>query len=787
MKRRGAGLARSVLVPVVAALGLTALSEVDAHAQPSDPKDGASEGAAPAPAPVPAPPVSTGGRSPTGQAPSETQAAADAHPPTDPHAEKPSDTTADQTVTVRGRTPTPSRGASDHTFHLGELARVPRTEGAAGLLKLAPGILLTNKGGDGHAEQIFLRGFDAREGQDVEVSVAGVPVNEAGNLHGNGYADLHFVIPELVDTLRVIEGPFDPRQGNFAVAGSASYELGLHRRGLTAKYTTGSFGTNRLVALWGPKGASLRTFGGVELYDTEGYGQNRSARRGSAMGQYEGKIGESGSFRIGAQAYSGQFKSAGVVRADDVARGKQTFFGTYDPRQGGESSRYSAWGDIETKLDDTLIRQQIFFILRDMRLRENFTGFLLDVQEAQQTPHPQRGDLLDLHVASETFGARGSARFRGKALGQPQEIELGYFARADRVASRQHRVEAETSYPYKTETDLDARLADIGVFGDVGLRPVSWLNFRGGARADLFTYDVLDKCAQKSVRQPSPQNPPGDASCLSQQDLGRYREPFDRRGTASFALLPRGTLLFGPFEGFTTSIAYGQGVRSIDPVYINQDLATPFARIASYELGVTYVHGLGDTELTARSVFFRTHVDRDLLWSETAGRAVLADGTTRTGWVGAVRAAGPWFDQAAHVTLVRSTFDDTNLLVPYVPDVVVRSDSALHHELPWKVGGETLTGALSAGVTFVGRRALPFGQRSDTIFTVDGSASVSWRSYEIAVVTTNLFDRRYRLSEFNFASDFRGADQPTLVPTRHFSAGAPRAVFLTLTATLGGA
>ena len=112
---------------------------------------------------------------------------------------KPDEPKTEESVTVRGRAPTPSRGASDFNLRVGELDRVPRAEGAAGLLKLAPGILLTNKGGDGHAEQIFLRGFDAREGQDVELTAAGVPVNEAGNLHGNGDADLHFIIPELVE------------------------------------------------------------------------------------------------------------------------------------------------------------------------------------------------------------------------------------------------------------------------------------------------------------------------------------------------------------------------------------------------------------------------------------------------------------------------------------------------------------------------------------------------------------------------------------------------------------
>jgi hypothetical protein len=703
--------------------------------------------------------------------------------PADPRPQDPAQ--EDASVVVRGRAPAPSRGASDFNLRVGELARVPR-QNAADLLKLAPGILLTNKGGDGHAEQIFLRGFDAREGQDVELTAGGVPINEAGNLHGNGYADLHFIIPELVDSLRVIEGPFDPRQGNFAVAGSAAYELGLARRGLTAKYTAGSFATRRMLLLWGPTGASTRTFAGAELFDTDGFGQNRSARRGSAMAQYEGRLGASGTWRAGAQAYTAQFKSAGVVRADDVERGAIGFYDTYDRRQGGDSSRYSTWADLETRSGDALLRQQVFLVLRDMRLRENFTGFLLDVQRAQQNPHPQRGDLLDLHVDATTLGARGSARWRTKALAQTQELELGYFARADRTASSQHRIETATSVPYRTETDLDSRLGNIGLFGDAGLRPFEWLTLRGGVRGELFTYDVLDRCAQQSVRQPSPANPPGDASCLSQQDLGRHREPFDRRGTSAIAVLPRASLLVGPFTGFTASLSAGRGIRSIDPIYINQDLETPFASVDAGEVGMSYARSIGDVELMARSVFFRTHVDRDLIFSQTAGRATLASGTTRTGWVGAVRATGSWFDQAANLTLVRSAFDDTHLLVPYVPDVVFRSDSAIHHELPWHPRGESVSGALAAGITYVGRRALPFGQRSDVIFTLDASASLAWRMFEVGLVATNLLDRSYRLSEFNFASDFRGEAQPTLVPARHFSAGAPRAVFLTLTATLGG-
>jgi iron complex outermembrane recepter protein len=688
-------------------------------------------------------------------------------------------------VSVIGRSTPPLRGASDFIVQIGDLARVPR-KNATELLTLAPGILLTNDGGEGHAEQIFLRGFDAREGQDIEITASGVPVNEAGNLHANGYADTHFIIPELVESLRVIEGPFDPRQGNYAVAGSADYELGLTQRGLTAKYGVGTFGTHRALLLWGPRDESTRTFGGVELYMTKGYGQNRDAKRASAMGQYEGKLGNSGTFRVGAQAYASSYHSAGVIRDDDYQNKRIGFYDTYDPLQGGDASRYSVWADVEAKSGDTIFKQQIFYVHRGMRLRENFTGFLLDVQEPLQSPHQQRGDLIDTDVTGNTIGARGSARLRGEILGQRQEIELGYFARGDFTDATRMRIEHATSHPYHVDNDVGSKLGDVGLFADANVKPVSWITLRGGVRGDLFAYDVLDRCAVKSVAHPSKTNPPGDASCLSQQGFGAYREPTQRASTASAAVMPRGSILIGPFQGFTLSASVGRGVRSIDPVYVTQDVATPFASVLAYEGGVSFARGIGAVSVTARSLVFQTKVDRDLIFSETAGRALLGGGTTRTGWVGAARVAGEHFDVNANATLVKSTFDDTGLLVPYVPDVVVRADAAVFGALPWKVRGEAFRAALASGFTFVGHRPLPYGQRSDIIATLDASASVGWSHYEVAVSGQNLVGQQYRLGEYNFASDFHTQGAPTLVPVRHFTAGAPRSLMVTFAVNFGG-
>jgi hypothetical protein len=277
-------------------------------------------------------------------------------------------------VTVRGQHAPESRGASDFYTVLGGLRQVPRAN-ASDLLRLAaPGILLTNEGGEGHAEQVYLRGFDAHEGQDLEFTVNGVPINEAGNPHGEGLVNTHFILPELVRAIRVLEGPFDPHQGNYAVAGSAEYELGLEQSGLTLQYTGGSFNTHRLLLLWGPAGGRPGTFAGADVRTTDGFGTNRAARLGRAMAQWELALGPTTVVRLFGTAYATEYGTAGVIRQDDLAAGRIGFFGSYDPTQGGTVTRFIASATLEDRRPERVLSQQLFAIARNARQRENYTG-----------------------------------------------------------------------------------------------------------------------------------------------------------------------------------------------------------------------------------------------------------------------------------------------------------------------------------------------------------------------------------------------------------------------------
>lgn len=682
-----------------------------------------------------------------------------------------------QEVTVKAQAQMSARGAGDIEVHLGKLKAVPRQD-AASILKLAPGVFLTNAGGAGHPYQIYLRGFDAREGQDLEFKVEGVPINEVGNIHGNGLVDTHYILPEVVRSMRVVEGPFAPQQGNFAVAGSALYDLGLDQRGLSASYTVGSFGNRRALLLWGPSGGGPKTFGAVEISSTDGFGANRAAKRMTAMASYEGRLGTSGRWQVLATSYATHYSQAGVLRVDDMKAGRVDFFGTYDPQQGGDSSRHGLLFRIEQSKGSFSWEQAGAITLRDFRIRQNFTGFLADPQQSWQSDHSQRGDLIDQRSQTLSLQALGSGRKSWTAFGRKQSLEFGYTARVDDVDSLQQRNRAGTNVPYRRDLDLASVLTNLGLHADAELRPLPRVLVRGGVRSDLFHYRVHNRCALTAQAGFGGDAP--DTECFT-SDRSGYRSADQTSSTAADTMQPRVAVLVGPFSGVTFSLARGTGVRSLDPQYINQNLDTPFAVATATEGGVAYIGELAGGELTARSVFFRTSVDRDLFFNQTEGRNTLANGTSRTGWAGMTRLVTEHVDVAANLTLVRAIFEDTKLLIPYAPSVVGRVDAVLAGEL-LSLGGRPLRGTIGSGFSYVGARPLPFDERSQSIALVDAAATLRWGWAQLGVTSTNLLDRRYRLGEFNYTSSFRTAGYlPTQVPARHFNAGEPRAIYGTFT------
>ncbi len=674
-------------------------------------------------------------------------------------------------LTVRTKRRPVLRAASDFELPVGLLSNVP-LRSASDLLRLAPGIFLTNESGDGHADSILLRGFDAHEGSDLELTVQGIPINEPGHPHGEGLANLNFIIPELVRSLRVVEGPFDPRQGNYAVAGSAAYDLGLEERGAQVKYQLGSFGTQRLVALYRPTQASANTFAGADVRSTDGFGQNRAAKHGRMMSQVEFDLGAARRLRIFGSTYATTYEAAGVVREDDVQAGRIGFYDTYDRQQGGDVRRQDVSLNYEDNAQDLVVKQQLFATLRDSDIRANPTGFVDDPPDDQHAA--QRGDLLDQHYRAVSVGGRGSVRMQQVWAEHPQALELGYYTRYDQARSSQKRLLAGSDTPYRSDGDFDYSIANIALYADTELKPTGWMTLRGGLRGDFFNYNVLDRTTSE-------------------------------RGLASgFVMQPRGTLLLNPWtidrkSDLTLVGSVGRGARSVDPSGLLGQSSNAFSSIFATEGGLNFQRRMRLGVLNARALYYYTYVKQDLIYDAEEGRNVLSPATRRQGVTGMVRLTGTGFDWSSSATYaharfdrnasdpnqpgVESSFSDiTGDRVPYVPAWVLRSDAAIFRRLPWHLSKPgDLFGQAALGMSYTSPRVLANDAQSQSIFLMDASLGVRWQMLEVGLSVQNLFDNRYRLAQFNYISQFDPNAATSANPMGHFAAGMPRMYLLSVT------
>ncbi len=684
-------------------------------------------------------------------------------------------------VHVTGRPNPPSRGVSDFRLTRKTLTAAPHGSGAD-LLATAPGVYIAHPEGEAVAQRIYLRGFDAEHGQDVELKVAGIPMNQPSHIHGQGYADLNLVIPETVRSIRVIEGVYDPRQGDFAVAGSAEYDLGVEERRSRVKLSYGSFNTKRVVAVWAPEGQAEETFGAANFRTTDGFGDGtRGGTSGGAVGQYKLKLpyDVTALFHVG--AYAARSNIAGVVRRDDVEAGRIGFYDAYpDP-----SARAQSAGTSRTQLGVTLekspdadgsrLSAAMWGYLASFRARTNFTGY---TQRSRIEPTwVGRGDLIE--QSNDDLAIGGSVSYRSARMVPMKDIavqyELGSEARTHRISQQQNLLQAPQNETWDQRDDADIKTTDIGAFGDVLITGSRYVRVRGGARADLLFFDVDDK-------------------------LGNFIPSFSqkthvvgfRRTASGVAFGPRATIEGHPASWLRLSASYGQGYRSPQARQLEEGEEAPFAKVRSYEAGATFKDG---ERLSLSVVAYQTDLSYDLAFDPGEGRLERIGPTTRRGLVGYLLGSpADWLSLSLSATYVHATLDSPPIAtpehpspafvsgqsLPYVPPLLVRSDvaftrsigSAFGKELAWKVG---------YGTTFLSSRPLPYGQTSPPVFLLDATVGVRRDWLELSVDAMNLLGARYADTEYAFVSNWQTSAVPSRVPARHITAGAPRAILGSVT------
>ncbi len=357
------------------------------------------------------------------------------------------------------------------------------------VLRKVPGLFIGQHAGGGKAEQIFLRGFDIDHGTDVQISVDGMPVNMVSHAHGQGYADLHFVIPETIDLIDYGKGPYYADKGNFNTAGYVQFKTKDKLDKSQVALEVGQFNT-------------LRTVGMLKLLDSEKHNVYLSTEyilsdgpfdapqnfsRTNFMAKYSGELPGNTRLTFLASNFNSKWDASGQIPARLVDRGVISRFGAVDDTEGGNTGRTNIAMTLTKPIDEnTFIKSNAYYSLYDFELFSNFTFFLND---------PVNGDQIRQKENRSIFGFESTWNHNTYLNDDlSATFRVGVGLRADQINNN----ELSSTLNRKT-TITNIQLGDVDeknlyAFADVEFDAGDWL-FQPGLRIDYFKFNYVDALA----------------------------------------------------------------------------------------------------------------------------------------------------------------------------------------------------------------------------------------------------------------------------------------------------
>lgn len=466
------------------------------------------------------------------------------------------------------------------------------------LLEVIPGVVITQHSGGGKANQYFLRGFNLDHGTDFSVSVDNMPVNLRTHAHGQGYADLNFLIPELVQEVSYNKGPFFAEVGDFSAAGAAQFHLFKELPAGIASLTVGDDDFARVVVADSVRSKLGTTTYGIEAgYDNGPWNLAENFRRFSGMLRQHWERGPQ-QFDLTALAYHAKWRSTDQIPLRALQSGTIDRFGNIDPSDQGETDRDSLSFDYTVDHGGSTTHANVYAIFYQLSLYSNFTYFLDD---------PVNGDQFNQRDRRTVIGGTLDHSWSGEWSGRKTETTIGLQVRDD-IIPQVALFRTSQRRLVSTVRDDQVNEGSIGIFAQNETHWSDWFRTDAGIRADAYRFDVT--------------------SSLS---------PNTGKRTASI-LSPKLSLAFGPWNkteyyfnaglGFHSNDARGTTIH-IDPTSGDPaDPASPLVRSKGLEAGVrtSVVKGL----VSSVSIW-ALDLDSELVFSGDSGATEPTGATRRYG------------------------------------------------------------------------------------------------------------------------------------------------------------
>ena len=351
----------------------------------------------------------------------------------------------------------------------------------ADILRSVPGLLMGQHQGGGKAEQYLLRGFDADHGTDIALYVDGLPVNLRSHAHGQGYADLHFLIPETVKQVDTFKGPYFVEFGDFATAGAVNFVTLDFVPENIVQATGGSWGTQRYLTVLSPTREQVKSLFAMEVYTTNGpFERDQDYIRLNVFTKLSASLNDV-DWAVWASYLNSNWFASGQIPTRAVREGLITRFGSIDDSEGGNTQRFNGNSDVRWRLSDTdTVKVHGYGQYYQLNLYSDFTFFLDD---------PVNGDeIKQVDTNRAVAGLDLFYEHRGTLFGAPAVSAAGFQFRVDTP---------RVILAHTHDRQLLGRTQDVNIFETsysplvkFELTPTPWLRIVTGARGDVFNFNV---------------------------------------------------------------------------------------------------------------------------------------------------------------------------------------------------------------------------------------------------------------------------------------------------------
>jgi outer membrane cobalamin receptor len=360
------------------------------------------------------------------------------------------------------------------------------------ILRVVSGLFIAQHAGGGKAEQIFLRGYDIDHGTDINISVDGLPVNMVSHAHGQGYADLHFLIPETVEKANFDKGPYFTNKGNLATAGFVELQTKDFLQQNQIKIQAGQFNTQRVSGMFKllnneTEKVRQQFYVASEYFKSDGYFDARQGfHRFNIMGKYTAIFNNNAQLTILSSTLDSKWDASGQIPERAVESGMLSRFGSVDNSEGGNTNR--------TNLSAKLTKHwksgwqttdQIYFTNYHFNLYSNFTFFLND---------PVNGDEINQRETRNIFGYTGTMAKHYLLGNKNANTEFGFGFRYDDVNSIELNHAVKRRFLDHVQQG-DEHEVNGFVYANQSIEFSNKFNINGGLRYDYFTFGYKDVLA----------------------------------------------------------------------------------------------------------------------------------------------------------------------------------------------------------------------------------------------------------------------------------------------------